>query len=96
MGRVPEFNMAQSDDAACCQHVQRGSFLFVARCAQLYGMDQGRESVHCVFLMCRGDEKVFLHPEYSTEVFIESARTLALRTAGEESAILRLGVPAKN
>jgi hypothetical protein len=37
-----------------------------------------------------------LHPEYSTEVFIESARTLALRTAGEESASFRLHVPAKH
>jgi hypothetical protein len=29
-----------------------------------------------------------LHPEYSDDIFIESARTLALRTAGKESAIL--------
>jgi hypothetical protein len=42
------------------------------------------------------DEDVFLHPEYSIEVFIESARTLALRTAGEESATFRLHVPAKH
>jgi hypothetical protein len=39
---------------------------------------------------------VFLHPEYSTEVFIEFVRTLALRTASEESAPLRLHVPAKH
>jgi hypothetical protein len=30
------------------------------------------------------------------EVFIESARSLALRTAGKESASFRLHVPAKN
>ena len=39
---------------------------------------------------------MFSHPEYSTEIFIESARALALRTAGKESAILRLHVPAKH
>jgi hypothetical protein len=27
-----------------------------------------------------------LHPEYSADIFIEFARTLALRTAGKESA----------
>jgi hypothetical protein len=37
-----------------------------------------------------------LHPEYLTEVFIEPARTLALRTAGEESASFRLHVSTKN
>jgi hypothetical protein len=44
--------MAESDDAAGCQHVQRGLFLFVARPAQLYVVDQGREDVHRVFLLC--------------------------------------------
>jgi hypothetical protein len=39
---------------------------------------------------------VLSHPEYSTEILIESARTLALRTAGEESFSLRLYVPAKH
>jgi hypothetical protein len=39
---------------------------------------------------------MFSHPEYSTEVFIESARTLALRTAGEESFSLWLHIPAKH
>jgi hypothetical protein len=39
---------------------------------------------------------MFSHPEYSTEVFIESARTLALRTAGEESFGLWLHIPAKH
>ena len=51
VGREAEFNMAGSDDAAGCQHVQRGSFLFVVRSAQLYIMDQGREDVHRVFLL---------------------------------------------
>ena len=37
-----------------------------------------------------------LHPEYSAEVFFESARTLALRTAGEESFSVRRDVPAKH
>jgi hypothetical protein len=35
-------------------------------------------------------------PEYSTEGFIEFARTLALSTPGEESASLRRHVPAKH
>lgn len=43
-----------------------------------------------------GDADVFLHPKYSTEVFIEFTRTLALRTSGEEVAGLRLHVPAKH
>jgi hypothetical protein len=34
MGRVTDFNMAGSDDAASGQQVQRGSFLFVVRSAQ--------------------------------------------------------------
>lgn len=40
--------------------------------------------------------KKLLHPEYSTEVFFKSARTLALRTAGEESFTARRHVPAKH
>ena len=51
MGRVTEFNMTGSDDAAGCQHVQRGSFLFLARSVQLCVMDQGREDVHHVLLL---------------------------------------------
>ena len=94
--QVVEFNVARSDDTAECQHVQRSSFLFLVRSSQLNVMDRGREDVHRVFILCWGDKEVFLHPEYSTEVFIESARTLALRTAGEESASLRLHVPAKH
>jgi hypothetical protein len=43
-----------------------------------------------------GDEEIFLHPKYSTKVFIYSARTLALRTAGEESTRFRLHVPSKH
>ena len=39
---------------------------------------------------------MLLHPEYLTEVFIKSARTLALRTAGEESASVWLRVSAKH
>ena len=39
---------------------------------------------------------MFSHPEYSTEILIESARTLALRTAGEESSSLWLHIPAKH
>ena len=38
--RVTEFNMAGSNDTAECQHVQRGSFLSLARSAQLYVMDR--------------------------------------------------------
>jgi len=53
-----------------------------------------REGASCLPLVF-ADEECFLHPEYSTEVLLESARTLALRTAGEESARLRLHVPAK-
>jgi hypothetical protein len=50
--RVTEFNMAGSNDTAECQHVQRGSFLFLVRSAQLYVLDRGREDVHRVFLLC--------------------------------------------
>ena len=53
--RVTEFNMAGSDDAAGCQHVQHGSFLsflFAVHSAQLYVVNQGREDVHHVFLRC--------------------------------------------
>jgi hypothetical protein len=39
---------------------------------------------------------VLSHPEYSTEVLTESARTLALRTAGEEFSSLWLYVPTKH
>ncbi len=31
--RITEFNMAGSDHTADCQHVQRGSFLFLVRSA---------------------------------------------------------------
>ena len=51
-GRVTEFNMAGSDRTAECQHLQRGSFLFLVRSAQLYVLDRGREDVHRVFLLC--------------------------------------------
>lgn len=88
--------MAGPDDTAECQHAQRGSFLFLARSAQLYVMDRGREGVHRVFLLCRDDEEVCLHPEDSTEIFFKSARTLALTAAGEEFAGLRLHVSAQN
>ena len=44
--------MAGSDDTAECQHVQRGSFLFFVRSAQLYVLDRGREDVHRVFHLC--------------------------------------------
>ena len=40
--------------------------------------------------------KKFLHPEYAAEVLFESARTLALRTAGEESFSARQHVPKKH
>jgi hypothetical protein len=40
--------------------------------------------------------EVFSHPEYLAEVFIESTRTLALRTAGEEPFSLRLYVSTKH
>jgi hypothetical protein len=50
MGRETEFNMAGSDDAAECQHVQRGSFHLVGRSTQLYVVHQGREDVHRAFL----------------------------------------------
>ena len=39
---------------------------------------------------------MFLHPEYLSDIFIESARTLALRTAGKESSGLRQHVPPKH
>ena len=39
---------------------------------------------------------MFLHPEYSAEILIESSRTLALRTAGEESSSLWLHISAKH
>ena len=51
-GRITEFNMAGSHDTAKCQHVQRGSFLFLVRSAQFYVLDRGREDVHRVFLLC--------------------------------------------
>jgi hypothetical protein len=38
---------------------------------------------------------VILHPEYSTEVLIKSTRSLALRTASEESISSHRHVPAK-
>ena len=50
--RVTEFNMAGSNDTAECQHVQRGSFLFLVRSVQLDVLDRGREDVHRVFLLC--------------------------------------------
>jgi hypothetical protein len=42
------------------------------------------------------DEEILLHPEYLSNIVIESARTLALRTAGKESAGLRQHVPPKH
>jgi hypothetical protein len=44
--------MARSDRTAKCQHVQRGSFLFLVRAAQLYVLDRGRDDVHRVSLLC--------------------------------------------
>ena len=41
-------------------------------------------------------EKCFLHPEYLTEIFIESTRTLTLSAAGEESSGLWLHISAKH
>lgn len=52
--------------------------------------------MHRVFLRCCDHEEMFSHPEYLAEVFIESTRTLALRTAGEEPFRLRLYVSAKH
>ena len=75
--------------------MQRGLFLLLVRSAQFYVLDWRRESVHRVFPLCWSDTEVVLHPEYSTKIFIESAKTLALRTASEESASLRWHVPAK-
>ena len=46
----------------------------------------------CVEVLKKSD----LHPEYSAEVLVESARTLALRTAGKESLIMRRHVPSKH
>lgn len=40
--------------------------------------------------------KELLHPEYTNEVLFESARTLALSTAGEESFSGRQHVPSKH
>jgi hypothetical protein len=42
------------------------------------------------------DEEMFLHPEYLSDIFIKSARPLALRTAGKESAGLRQHVSSKH
>ena len=39
---------------------------------------------------------MFLHPEYLVDVFIESARTLALRAADKESAGLQGHVATKH
>lgn len=88
--------MAGSDDTAEGQHVQRGSLLPLVCSAQLDVSDRGREDVHHVILLCSDDQGVLLHPEYSAKVFIDCARTLTLRTAGEEPASLRLHVPAKH
>ena len=59
---VTELNMAGSDNAAGCQHVQHGSFLsflFTLHSTQLHVLDQGSEDVHCVFLLCREATEVF-------------------------------------
>jgi hypothetical protein len=45
-----KFYMAGSDYAADCQHVQRDSFLFLVRFAELYVLDEGREHVQGGFL----------------------------------------------
>ena len=94
-----KFNMAGSDDAAVCQHEQGGELLFLARSPHpeiLEVLHQRRECLHRTFLPCRVDEKTFLHPEYLSDIFIESARALALRTAGKESAGLGQHVPSKH
>lgn len=49
-----------------------------------------------MFLLCRGDEKVWSHPEYSAKFVIEFVGTLALRATGEEFAWLRLHAPAED
>jgi hypothetical protein len=41
--------MAGSDYTADCQHLQRDSFLFLVRFAELYVLDEGREPVYGVF-----------------------------------------------
>lgn len=52
--------------------------------------------MHRVFLLCSGDEKVWLHPEYSAKFVIEFVGTLALRATGEEFARLRLHASAEH
>lgn len=52
--------------------------------------------MHRIFLRCCDDEEMLSHPEYLAKVFIESTRSLALRTAGEEPFSLRLHIPAKH
>ena len=49
-----------------------------------------------MFLLCRGDEKVWLHPEYSAKFVIELVGALTLRATGEEFAWLRLHAPAEH
>lgn len=52
--------------------------------------------MHRVFLLCSGDEKVWLHPEYSAKFVIEFVGTLTLRATGEEFAWLRLHASAEH
>jgi hypothetical protein len=94
--RITEFNMARSDDAAECQQLQGSSFLLRALFAHLHVMNQGKEDVHCIFLLEMKMRDDFSHPEHLTEVLIEGARALALHATGEEFACLCLCVPAKH
>jgi len=61
--RVTEFNMAWSDHAAGCQHMQHRSFLsllLALHTAQLHVLDQRSDDVHLLFLPDDANAKVFL------------------------------------
>ena len=82
------------DDTAVASLCNAVRFCFL--CAPRNFIDWiGEERTRISSSFALADEEVFLHPEHSTEVLVESARTLALRTTGEESARLRLRVSAK-
>ncbi len=59
--------MAGSNNTAGCQHMQHGSFLsFLSALyfTQLHVLNQGRDDLHGVFLLCRDGAVVFSAPTY--------------------------------
>lgn len=88
--------MAGSDHTACCQYVQGVLLLILVRSTpQQVLKRRSKRGASCLPSLLRR-YRSFSHPEYSTEIFIEPARTLALRTAGEESFSLWPHIPAKH